>query len=158
MSSLTVRRLIGGIVLFMTLLQVWRMLARQYGWADLADRMPHTIGFRALLGLLGGFATMVANAAGPVGQLYFISVGLPKMAFIGTGAWCFFIVNIFKVPLQAHLGIINLDSLQISLALAPVAMLGAWLGPRIVHFIPQRIFTFAVWFFIVLAGVKLAFF
>jgi uncharacterized membrane protein YfcA len=89
-----------------------------------------------------------------VGQLYFISVGLPKMAFIGTGAWCFFIVNVFKVPFQAHLGIINLESLQISLTLAPFAMLGAWIAPRVVHYIPQRLFTFAVWFFIVLAGVK----
>ena len=101
---------------------------------------------------------MVANAAGPIGQLYFISVELPKLAFIGTGAWCFFIVNIVKVPLQAHLGIINLSSLQISLSLAPVAMLGAWIAPKVVHLIPQRMFTFAVWFFILLAGVKLTFF
>ncbi|HSH09674.1 MAG TPA: sulfite exporter TauE/SafE family protein [Oceanipulchritudo sp.] len=158
MSNLVVRRLIGGIVLFMTLLQIWRSYAARTGSTDLAERMPHTIGWRAVLGLLGGFATMMANAAGPVGQLYFISVGLPKMAFIGTGAWCFFIVNVFKVPLQAHLGIINLDSLQISLALAPFAMLGAWVAPKIVHLIPQKVFTFAVWFFIVLAGVKLTFF
>jgi len=27
-----------------------------------------------------------------------------------------------------------------------------------VHLIPQKVFTFAVWFFIVLAGVKLTFF
>jgi uncharacterized membrane protein YfcA len=158
MSDLVVRRLIGGIVLFMTLIQVWRTVARQRGQADFADRLPHSFGFRSSLGLLGGFATMVANAAGPVNQLYFISVGLPKMAFIGTAAWCFFIVNLVKVPLQAHLGIINVDSLQISLTLAPVAMLGAWVAPKVVQFIPQRWFTMAVWFFIVLAGVKLTFF
>jgi len=158
LTDLTVRRLIGCIVLFMTVLQIWRNYALKRGRVDLAEKMPHTVGWRASLGLLGGFATMVANAAGPVGQLYFISVGLPKMAFIGTGAWCFFLVNVFKVPLQAHLGIINLDSLQISLALAPFAMFGAWLAPRVVHHIPQKYFTFAVWFFIVLAGVKLTFF
>ncbi len=158
LSNLLVERFIGGIVLGMTLLQILRTLARDSGWGDFAKRMPHTLGFRASLGLLGGFATMIANAAGPVGQLYFISVGLPKMAFIGTGAWCFFIVNLIKVPLQAQLGIINLSSLQISLTLAPIAMLGAWVAPRVVRHIPQRLFTFAVWFFIVLAGVKLLFF
>ncbi|MEX0326816.1 MAG: sulfite exporter TauE/SafE family protein [Puniceicoccaceae bacterium] len=158
MSDLTVRRLIGGIVLAMTVVQIWRTLARQAGKADFAERIPHTFGFRSSLGLLGGFATMVANAAGPVGQLYFISVGLPKLVFIGTSAWCFFIVNVVKVPLQAHLGIINLESLQISLALAPFAMVGAAIAPKVVHFIPQKLFTFAVWFFIVLAGVKLTFF
>lgn len=158
LSDLLVRRIIGGIVLGMTLIQVWRSLAKQYGWGDFADRVPHALWFRLTLGLLGGFATMVANAAGPVAQLYFISVGLPKMAFIGTGAWCFFLINVFKVPFQAHLGIINLTSLQISLTLAPVAMLGVWVAPRVVQYIPQKVFSFAVWFFIVLAGVKLMFF
>jgi len=158
MSDLVVKRLIGAIVLLMTLIQVWRSLAVQRGWSDLAGKVPHTLGFRAALGLTGGFATMVANAAGPVGHLYFASVGLPKMAFIGTGAWCFFLVNLFKVPFQAHLGIINLDSLQISLALAPLAMAGAWVAPMVVRFIPQKLFSFLVWFFIVLAGVKLTFF
>jgi uncharacterized membrane protein YfcA len=155
LSDLVVQRFIGGIVLTMTLIQAYRTLSKEYNWGDFADRLPHSIWFRSTLGLLGGFATMVANAAGPIGQLYFISVGLPKMAFIGTVAWCFFIVNLIKVPLQAHLGIINLDSLQISLTLAPVAMLGAWVAPRIVQYIPQRIFTFIVWFFIVIAGLKL---
>lgn len=158
LSGATVQRCIGAIVLLMTVLQIWRSLEAWRGWGDFAARMPHTLGFRALLGMLGGFATMVANAAGPVGQLYFISVGLPKMAFIGTGAWCFFIVNLVKVPLQAHLGILHLHSLQISLALAPLAMLGVWVAPFIVRHIPQKWFSWAVWFFIVLAGVKLTFF
>ncbi len=158
MSSEMVKRCIGGIVLFMTLLQIWRTIAMKTKWTDFAEKIPHSLGFRSLLGLLGGFATMVANAAGPVAQLYFISVGLPKMAFIGTGAWCFFIVNVFKVPFQAHLGIINMESLQISLTLAPVAMLGAWVAPGIIKHIPEKLFTFAVWFFIVLAGIKMTFF
>jgi uncharacterized membrane protein YfcA len=158
MTDLTVRRSIGGIVLFMTVIQIARLIAAKSKFGDLSERLPHSLGFRSLLGLLGGFATMVANAAGPVSHLYFISVGLPKMVFIGTGAWCFFIVNVFKVPLQAHLGIINISSIQISLALAPFAMLGAWIAPKVVHLIPQKLFTFAVWFFIVLAGIKLTFF
>jgi uncharacterized membrane protein YfcA len=94
MSDLVVRRLIGGIVLFMTVLQIGRTLALQRGGGDFAERLPHSLGFRSALGLTGGFATMVANAAGPVGHLYFISVGLPKIAFIGTSAWCFFIINL----------------------------------------------------------------
>lgn len=158
MTDLSVRRSIGGIVLFMTVIQIVRLIAAKSKFGDFSERLPHSLGFRSFLGLLGGFATMVANAAGPVSHLYFISVGLPKMAFIGTGAWCFFIVNVFKVPLQAHLGIINISSIQISLALAPFAMLGAWIAPKVVHLIPQKLFTFAVWFFIVLAGIKLTFF
>lgn len=155
LSSEMVKVMIGIIVLAMTFIQITRLWLQTGRGRDFANRLPHSLAFRSTLGLIGGFATMVANAAGPVGQLYFISVGLPKLAFIGTGAWCFFIVNVFKVPLQAHLGIIHLHSLEMSLTLAPVAMLGALVAPRIVQFIPQRIFAIAIWIFIIIAGIKL---
>ena len=35
------------------------------------------------MGVLGGFATMIANAAGPVAAFYFMAMRLPKYAFIG---------------------------------------------------------------------------
>lgn len=150
-------RFIGGAVLAMTLVEAARQIARARGAGDLADRMPHTVSFRAGLGLLGGFSSMVANAAGPIGQLYFISVGLPKLAFIGTGAWCFFIVNVIKLPFQVDLGLVHLESLQLSMALVPIAMLGAWLGPWIMGHVPQKVFTPMVWAVILLAAVKLLF-
>ena len=58
----------------------------------------------ALLGLLAGFATMVGNAAGPLMVLYLLAARLPKMQFVGTAAWYFFCLNLFKVPFSAHLG------------------------------------------------------
>ena len=53
---------------------------------------------------------MLANAAGPIAQLDLLVMGLPKYAFIGTSAWLFLIVNIFKVPLMIDLKIITLLS------------------------------------------------
>lgn len=158
MDALLIQRLIGAIVLSMTLLQVVLSGMKRAGGGDWADKVPHSRLFRSGLGVLGGFATMVANAAGPIGQLYFISVGLPKMAFIGTGAWCFFLINVFKLPLQAQLGILHFGSLQTSLLLAPAAIAGALLAPRIVKWIPQQLFSWAVWIFIVVGGLKLLLF
>jgi len=158
MNSNHVKVLIGATVLGMTALQIVRTVLKRYRAADAGDNVPHSLPFRAGMGLLGGFATMVANAAGPVAQLYFLAVGLPKMAFIGTGAWCFFLINVFKVPFQVELGIINFSSIQLSLAIAPAAMIGALLAPRIVRFIPQRLFEWLIWVFIVVAGVKMIFF
>jgi uncharacterized membrane protein YfcA len=155
MSDRAIGLAIGWIVLLMTLLQAGRTLAKQSALGDFAERMPHSPWFSGSLGLLGGFATMVANAAGPIGQLYFISLRLPKLAFIGSGVWCFFLINLFKVPLQAQLGILDFASMQISLALMPAAVVGALLAPQIVKWIPERWFAFAVWFFIVVAAVKL---
>src|SRR5699024_5645411 len=44
-------------------------------------------------GLMGGFTTMVANAAGPVMSLYFYAMRMPVLTFRGTSAWYFAIVN-----------------------------------------------------------------
>src|SRR5262245_10888782 len=93
-SNNQVQRLIGAIILAMVALHVWRQ--RQ---ADqIAAGIPHTWWFGALMGMLAGFNTMVANAAGPVTVLYFLALGLPKLVFIGTGAWFYMLVNAFKVP------------------------------------------------------------
>src|SRR5699024_1410696 len=40
-------------------------------------------------GLMGGFTTMVANAAGPVMSLYFYAMRMPVLTFLGTSAWYF---------------------------------------------------------------------
>ena len=52
----------------------------------------------ATYGTLGGFTTMVANAAGPVMSMYFLASRFPVKEFLGTAAWFFAIVNIAKVP------------------------------------------------------------
>jgi uncharacterized membrane protein YfcA len=98
---------------------------------------------------------MVANAAGPVAALYFISSGLPKYAYIGTSAWFFFLVNLFKVPFMLHLQIIDWASIRYSASFMIYAILGALIAPLIVRYINQRVFNFIVWFFVVLGGIRL---
>jgi uncharacterized protein len=155
LPSDTFRRLIGVLVLGFASLQAtieWLRRQRGVAWAA---AVSHGLPWRMTLGIGGGFATMIANAAGPISQLYFLAIGLPKWAFIGTGAWCFFIVNLLKVPLQWELGIIHGASLEISLWLAPAAMVGVMVGPLIVRYIPQQVFNRIVWLFILVAGVRL---
>ncbi|MFW6218009.1 MAG: sulfite exporter TauE/SafE family protein, partial [Verrucomicrobiota bacterium] len=91
-----VRVLIGVVLLGMTAVHFLRKWLRRH--ATEADALPHHPVFIAATGMIGGFATMVANAAGPVAALYFIASGLPKYAYIGTSAWFFMLVNVFKVP------------------------------------------------------------
>jgi uncharacterized membrane protein YfcA len=52
--------------------------------------------FAAFMGMLGGFATMIGNVAGPVFAIYLLSMRLPKNSFIGTSAWFFLILNFSK--------------------------------------------------------------
>lgn len=148
-----VRILIGSILLTLTAVHFTRRPLARKGQPDAA--LPqHPLLVRGT-GLLAGFATMIANAAGPIAQLYFIASGLPKYAFIGTSAWFFFLLNLFKIPFMVELGIIDFDSLGLSASFMPYSIAGAFLAPFLVKFINQRIFESLVWVFVVIGGIKL---
>ena len=121
------------------------------------DTPKGSIGLGIIFGSIGGVATMLANAAGPVAQLYLLVMGLPKYAFIGTSAWLFLIVNVCKIPFMIDLGIITWESISVSGWLFIPAMSGAVLAPMIVKRINQKIFESMIWFFIVLAGLRMIF-
>ena len=109
------------------------------------------------LRLARGLATMLANAAGPVAQLYLLAMGLPKYAFIGTSAWLFLIVNIVKIPFMIELEIITWESMSVSWWMFVPAVLGAGLAPFVVKYINQALFERLVWLFIVIAGIRMLF-
>jgi uncharacterized membrane protein YfcA len=143
-----VRRIIGVILLVMVTLHLWRRKQGQ-------PVPPHALWFTAATGLIAGFTTMVANAAGPIMTLYMLSIGLPKMEFLGTGAWYFLLVNVFKLPLSHHLGLITGESLKFDALLAPVVILGALLGQPFVKRINQAWFEALALGMTLIAGLRL---
>ncbi|GHB90100.1 sulfite exporter TauE/SafE family protein [Cerasicoccus arenae] len=149
------RIVMGFLLLLMTGLHFGRkwMMRNHEG----EDSVPHTKWFIWTTGVGGGLATMLANAAGPVAAFYLMAVRLPKFAFIGTSAWLFFLINFFKIPLQAQLGNVNVTSIRVSLLLGAVAAVACLIAPRIVKYIPQRQFEWLVWAVIVFAGIRLIF-
>ena len=152
-SNQQVQRMIGGILTAMVGLSLWRQ-ARP----DQANSaVPHTWWFAAITGLLAGFTTMVANAAGPVMILYFLAIGLPKLVFVGTGAWFFMLVNAFKIPFSVRLGLITPGSLVMDAILLVPMIPGALLGPVILHRINQRGFELMVLILTAIATVRLIF-
>lgn len=107
---------------------------------------PHTWWFAAIMGILGGFATMIGNVAGPIFAIYMLAMNLPKNAFIGTGAWFFLIVNFFKFPLQVWVwNNIEWKTIILDFAMLPAIAAGAFLGIWIVRKIPDKTYrTFIV--------------
>ncbi len=98
----------------------------------------------AVYGGLGGFTTMVANAAGPVMSMYFLAARLPVTVFLGTSAWFYFVVNVSKVPFSIGLGLFSRELLLLDLVLIPFVVLGAVLGRLIVGRISRRAFEWTV--------------
>jgi uncharacterized protein len=131
------RHLIGIILLFLVVFQYVR--SRRPALLD-SEAQPPQLWLAPIAGITAGFTTMVANAAGPVMVLYLLAMRLPKILFIGTAAWYFLLLNLFKVPFSASLGLINPASLGVSLLLGPFAMLGALIGRPIAERLNQRLF------------------
>ena len=97
--------------------------------------------YSAIFGLLGGFTTMIGNAAGPVLSVYLLSMRKDKMEYIGINAWFFLVVNLLKVPLQIFVwDNISWDTFSLNLTMLPINGLGAWIGIRIVRGFPEKAF------------------
>ncbi len=89
--------------------------------------------FVANMGLAAGFTTMLGNLAGAFSNIYFLAMRMSKNDFIGTAAWIFLVINLFKLPFQVFLWKnITLESLYTDLLLLPAMLIGFWVGLRIV--------------------------
>ena len=141
-------KVLGGIVLVIVALD-W--LRRRYD-------IPIPVGNRAIshtLGFLAGVMTMLANAAGPVAMMYLLSMNITKEEFVGTGAWLFFIVNLFKVPFSMSLGLITLQTLKINVMMLPFVLVGGALGLLVMRKISGRAFETAMRSLAFLGGLRL---
>ncbi|WLV25222.1 sulfite exporter TauE/SafE family protein [Aciduricibacillus chroicocephali] len=147
------RKIIGFIVLLLIVLQ---LLRNRFG-TRFNEMLPESRIFAALMGILGGFTTMVGNAAGEVMSIYFLAKKLPQKEFVGTVAWFFFTVNIIKLPIFIHLGMITATTFKFDLALAPLVIIGAFIGVNVLPRLPKRIFEGAILLAAAIGGVLLLF-
>lgn len=100
--------------------------------------IPSHWSFAGSLGVLAGFTTMIGNLAGAVTNIYFLAMRLPKNSFIGTSAYVFFLINLFKVPF--HIWVwetIQINSFQTSMQFLPFLLVGLITGVRLVKRIKE---------------------
>ncbi len=142
--------LIGWIILTLAVMQLARTIRPAF-----FGNVPHNRWFAWTTGLIAGVTTMLANAAGPVFGLYLLSVSLPKFEIVGTGAWLFLILNLFKVPFSAGLGLIHWHTLLFNLAMAPIIFAGVLGGRWLTHRLPQRMFDAFLLAFAAIAALRL---
>lgn len=87
-------------------------------------------------GLVAGITTMLGNLAGAFANIYFLAMRMPKNDFIGTAAWVFLVINLFKLPFQIFFWKnITATSLQTDLFLLPALAMGFLAGLKIVSVI-----------------------
>ncbi len=154
-SDAQARVLIGAIIVVMTLLHVWKKRRDARRAAEGEAETSHGVWFAPTMGVLAGFTTLVANAAGPLMALYLLAMRLPKMDFVGTGAVFFLLLNVFKVPFMVDLGLITGASVGLNAVLAPAVILGAVGGRALLKKIEPSVFEKIVLWLSAAGGVKL---
>ncbi len=118
----------------------------------------NNIFFTVFVGIAAGISTMIANAAGPIFGVYFLQLGLPKEEFVGTRSWLFLLLNIFKIPFSAGLGLISLETLKIDFMFLPAILLGAFVGYKVLKLINLELFKWLIRIAVVIAALRLLFF
>ena len=103
--------------------------------------VPDKLWFAGSMGFLAGVATMLGNLAGAFTNIYMLSMRVKKNDFIGTLAFLYFMVNLFKFPFHIfYWGTITSDTLQLNLLLAPALFIGFVGGIQLVKWINNDLF------------------
>jgi len=143
-------RVLGIIILTMLFLEI--------GMSYRGKKIEGGFFVTSVIGIMAGIATMIANAAGPIFGIYLLQMGLTKEEFVGTRSWFFLIINLFKLPFSAGLGLITVDTLKLDLMFVPVILLGAYIGFRVLKIINIKLFKRFIRAAVMIAAVRLIFF
>lgn len=120
--------------------------------------VPDNKFFAVSMGLISGFTTMLGNLGGAFSNIYFLATRMLKNDFIGTAAWIFLVINLFKLPFQViYWKNITLASLRIDLILLPALIFGFLAGLKIVARIKDTSYRKIV-FVLTLLGAFIIFF
>ncbi len=134
----TFKLVMAIIIVVSVMIMIW--LERSY-----KEEIPDNKWFAALTGVAGGFTSMIGNLATSVVAIYFLTMRLPKNAFIGTAAWFFLVINWFKVPFHIFSWkTINLNTFLLDLTTLPFIVLGAYLGILIVKKMKDRAYRYFI--------------
>jgi uncharacterized membrane protein YfcA len=148
MSDDTLRLLVGAIAALFTLDH----------WIGRRPKLAPSeagVGLGVVCGAISGFTSFIANAGGPILQVYMLPQRLDKTLFVGTTVIYFLIINYVKLVPFAYLGLFSTENLTTSLVLLPLAPIGVWLGLRLHSLVSQGLFYRLMYVLTFAAGIKL---
>ena len=133
-SELLFKRVMAVFILISVLAMFWMDRTKTFN-------IPRHLSFSSSMGLLSGVTSMIGNLAGAFTSIYLLAIRLPKNEFIGTAAWLFFIINVFKLPFHIFSWeTVTAETLRINLWLSPAIALGFVSGVRVVQYINNDLY------------------
>ncbi len=130
------------------------LLLLTVAWRRLRPRVRIKPPLRAFA-LIGGGGSLLSALLGSVGPLmapFFLAYGLVRGAYIGTEALSTVVMHLAKLVAYRGTAVLPTSSIVTGLAIAPIMVLGSWLGKRIVDRLPERIFVLLIEAVMTVAG------
>ncbi|KKM19803.1 hypothetical protein LCGC14_1651870, partial [marine sediment metagenome] len=146
------RLLIGTIAVGFVAYQV----ARARGWLTVRSR-PRSRAAGWFWGGVAGFTSFISHAGGPPAAVYLLPLGLSKSTYQATTVITFWAINLAKFLPYAALGIFSRETMIAGLWLAPVAVIGIWMGVHFHRRLPETWFFRLTYLFLLATGTKLIF-
>jgi uncharacterized membrane protein YfcA len=148
-SNHTLTLSIGIVGLLMTLLLIVR--ARWFPHATYKPRLADSLA----IGIVCGFSSTIAHAAGPIFALFLLAQRVSKEVFVASNAIFFIVINLLKVPPYVASGLINMDTVRQGMALLPMIPLGVFAGWAANRMLPQRHFDVVVYALLLVTSLHL---
>jgi hypothetical protein len=104
---------------------------------------------------ISGLTSTIAHAGGPPLSVYLLPQKLDKAILVGTTVIFFAVINAVKLAPYIWLGLFDARNLLTSLALAPLAPFGIWLGVWLMRRLSQDLFYRVAYTMLALVGMKL---
>jgi len=128
-SEVLFKQIMAYFILATVLVMIWMDRTKTIA-------IPKHWAFSGFMGLLSGITSMIGNLAGSFTSIYLLAIRLPKNEFIGTAAWLFFIINVFKLPFHIFIWkTVTKETLAMNLWLSPAIVIGFYLGIKLVKII-----------------------
>ncbi len=109
----------------------------------------------AVCSMIAGFTSFSVHAGGTPTSIYLLPLRLKKEIYVGTRIVFFTFVNLIKLPLYIYLSMVNLETFSQSLALIPLAVVGIFIGYKILKVIEENLFYNIIYALIFLTSSKL---
>ncbi len=104
---------------------------------------------------IAGFTSFCVHAGGTPTSIYLLPLRLKKEIYVGTRIIFFTCVNLIKLPLYINLSMLNFDTFSQSLMLIPLAVIGIFIGYKILKVIEENLFYNIIYALIFLSSSKL---
>lgn len=109
----------------------------------------------AIAGLVSGFTSFVSHAGGPPVAMFMLPQGYDRTTYQATTVLYFWAVNLIKLVPYMMLGFFTAQTLLANLILAPVALLGVYVGVRAHKVMSEGLYFAFVYVVLVVSGVRL---